>query len=458
MVKFPFFGKSKQKKEDVQEVNKGLGVSTAFVATGTPVFKNYKEALFPLRSYELNPIVQAVINIKADAFANLRFKIKDLRTGEEFDFEDIEKLKFNDSAKELVELLSKPNPLQSTFEWLQQFKVNFEVFGNGYSYASIPVGFENRFTFKEIQVMNNLAPYCVRPVLTGKWLDATEKSEIISKYVFENIDGRMRDFNPNVIFHRNSINIKQDQNFTEGMSELIALYKPISNIDLAYESRNVLIKQRGALGMITPDSRDANGTVPLTPKAKEEVQEELEKYGTLEGQWQTIFTNQPLRYQKMAMSMSDLKLFEEIESDAIAVSNAKGVPVDLVRYHLNAGTFNNMDTSWKMLYDATIIPETKDFMIGLNLFLKTKEHGLELIGSYDHVKVLQSNQKDEATTNNMNEKRALSSFKLGAITYGEYGEIANVPISDDMKDMRIWDLSPEQLSILGVNVATNGEA
>lgn len=426
-------------------VNSTLLPSTTFISHNTPVWRNLSELSYLLKCYCENPIVQAVINIKAKAFSNVLFSVKDLKTGETTPLD-----KYDADGGRLKRLIERPNPMQSTFEWLRQFKVNYEVFGNGYSYASVPVGYENSFDYTDINSINNLPPYAITPLLTGKWLDATRRDEIIKEYHLNNFNGRTKKLPTNTVFHANNENIKLDQHFTEGVSDLIALQKPISNIDKAYESRNVLITKRGALGAWTSEKKDeAMGNLPLDEKEIEEIQKAFEKYGLLDGQYQQVISPQPLKWQKTAMSVKELMLFEEIESDAIAIANAKGVPELLVKYYIKGGTFNNLDASEKRLYDSTIIPEWNDFQINLNHFLKTKEHGIELVGSFDHLNILQINKKEEAETAKLKQETALAAFRVGAITYGQYLAEIDMPPDELIGDLRVWDLSEEQQRAIG---------
>lgn len=452
-----FSKKENNKINDKNPVNKQISASTSsylptssFISTGTPVWRNLSESIYLLKAYCENPIVQAIINIKADAFSNIKFSVRDLKTGEILPLGQYEK-----DGGRLFDLISRPNPLQSTYEWLKQEKVNAEVFGDAYIYASVPVGSEDNFDYTDINVLNNLPPYCVTPSLTGKWIDATEKSEIIKDYVFTWITGRPRTLNTNTILHLNNVNIRLNEHFTQGRSKLIALKAPITNIDLAYESRNVLIKKRGALGLLTPDGKDeAMGSVPLSETEQEDVQNAFKKYGLLDDQYSQLIVPHPLKYQRMAMSVKDLMLFEEIESDAIAISNAFGVPELLIKYYLKGGTFKNLDASEKRLYDATIIPETRDFMVGINNFFKTHEHGIELLGTFDHLHILQINKKEEAQTIKIKESTAASAFKLGAIVYNEYLISLGLPLDETIGKLRIWDLTPEQQTAIGINLNT----
>lgn len=425
-------------------------LSSTYISNDRPVWKNFTQLSFLLDCYCENPIVQATVNIKAKAFSNMRFFVKDLRTGDTMPLDE-----YDNDGGALKKLLDRPNPLQSTFEWLRQLKVNFEVFGNSYNYASVPVGWETRFGYEDITVINNLPSYGIAPVLTGRWLEAETKEEVIKEYQLSDFNGKKKILPTQTVFHCNNENIKFNQHFTEGVSDLIALQKPISNIEYAYESRNVLIRKRGAIGAWTSEKKDeAMGNVPLNESEIKDVQEAFGKYGLLENQYQQIISPQPLKWQKTAMSVKDLMLFEEIEADAIAIANAKGVPELLLKYYIKGGTFNNLDASEKRLYDSTIIPETNDFMVGLNHFLKTKEREIELIGSFDHLNILQVNKKDEAETNKVKQETALAAFQIGATTYNDYLTAIGMPIDPTIGDMRIWDLDEKQLAAIKRNSKT----
>lgn len=419
-----------------------------FLTTGTPVWQNLSQLIYLLDCYYSNPVVNAIINIKAEAFANLRFKVKDLKTGEIIPLEQ-----YDSDGGKLKRLLKKPNPLQTGSEWLRQLKVNYEVFGNGYVYGMIPVGWENNFTYQDIEVMNNLPPYCISPVLTGNWLTATKKEEIISKYVLKNFNNVNKDLHPNTVMHFNNTNIRFDSDFTVGKSDLLALTKPITNITKAYEARNVLIEKRGPQGAWTSELKDeAMGTVAMTDDQIADVQKAFSKYGLMDDQYTQVISPMPLKFQKTGFSTKDLMLFEEIESDAIAIATSKGVPELLAKYYVQGGTFENLDASEKRLYDSTIIPETEDFMLNFNNYFNTESLGIELLGAYDHLKILQSNKKEEAETTEKNSQTAERAFRSGAINYNDYLTAIGLPHNETIGELHIWDLSPKQQAAINKQI------
>src|SRR5690606_4982699 len=88
-----FFGIKKHSSITVTDSTSNLPLkmpSSTYIFTGTPVWKNLSELIYLLNCYYHNPIVQAIINIKAEAFANMKFYVKDLKTKEVIPLEDYE--------------------------------------------------------------------------------------------------------------------------------------------------------------------------------------------------------------------------------------------------------------------------------------------------------------------------------------------------------------------------------
>ena len=413
---------------------------------GSPIWQSVANKNLLTSIYENNPVVNAIINIKAKAWATMRFVVVRESDGERICLEN-----YNDDGGKLKSLLLSPNPIQNGFEWLSQWKLNYGLYGNSYCYKSMPVGFEDS-SYMDISVLNNISAANIMPKTTGMWLNATRKDEIISHYEMVDIDGKTKDINTNLIWHSNVSSIKLDENFAEGVSKLVSLRKPLSNIVGAFETRNVMIYNRGALGYLSPDKRDEGvGSVALDDTEIEDIQKRMDRYGTMNNQYNHIVSPIPMKYQRIAMSPRELLLFEEIESDAIAIANAYGVPELLVKYYIKGATFENLEASEKRFYDSTIIPEAHDFVLGLNNFLNTSEEGIRIEVDFDHIASLQSDKKAEAMTNQINATTRLDAFKNGAIIYNDYITSLGLPMDSEIGNLRIWDLSDEQLSAIGVN-------
>ena len=102
--KTPFFQRLLGKRNKTKAVNKTNNIvdlnnlattlNSTYISKGIPVWQNFSELIYLLDCYYSNPIVQAIINIKAEAFANMKFEVIDLKTGERIPL-DISILKSN---------------------------------------------------------------------------------------------------------------------------------------------------------------------------------------------------------------------------------------------------------------------------------------------------------------------------------------------------------------------------
>lgn len=433
-----FFNRGEGKKQDGQrsEIPDFYGVGSS-----AAVWINLSEDLDFLRCWEENPVLRAVLEIKARAKSNMILKVKDIKSGEYVTAQNT----IRPDAKPLLKLLSRPNPLQSGAEWMFSREVNYGVFGNSYDYGSLPTGFK-QFNFSNITSIKQLPPYLVSYTLTGKFWEQSTIEGIVEKYIL-NIAGANKDFAPVQILHRNDSNIRFDRDVLKGKSKLLGLRKPLSNIEMAFESRNVIIRKRGALGFFSSELGDANGKLPMTETDIKKVQKEFEKYGTLEDQYQYILSPIPLKYQKTSMNIDELKLFEEVSADAMLVCNAFGVPEILLKLYLSGATFENQEASERRLYQGTVIPEAGDDLISINNWLKTAEDGLIIEGCFDHIPVLQTNEKQKAESYKIISEYHERLFMQGAITYSQWLNAIDIPALPE-DNIRIWDLTPERLAVI----------
>ena len=400
-------------------------------------------------AYTYNPVVQSVINIKAKAKANVIWQVKAIDTGE------LLSEKENDKAvKKAYALMRKPNPLQTSKEFMLHSSVYFDTFGNNFIYANSP--------FEKVDLLNvstliNLPTQAISVKLTGKWLDQTELSDIIKEYKLKGAGGTgqiIATYRPDEVLLLNEVNITSEAPNIVGVSKLMALKAAISNIQISLEARNVLMQKRGALGIFTSDRKDATGAYPLLPQEKKEVQEEFDEYGIRKKQYQYIISRFPLKFQRTVMTVAQLMLFEELSSDTILICNSFGVPEILAKNYLKGTTYENQDKSERRLYSGAVIPETESYARGLNDLLKTEQYGIELYPSFDHIAVMQDDEKEKSEVEKNRSATYKEKFIHGACTYNEW-RLASGDEAVDWGDVRIVEMTPEDIAIItGTSPAT----
>ncbi len=395
--------------------------------------------------YGRNPVFHSAVNIKARAAANVRIQVKNKITG------DIEQT--STTAKipqKIYSLLEQPNPLQSTWEFFRQKKIFHEVAGNSFVYGNCPVGF--KMNIENVSTLVNPWPQYMSYNLAGGYFDATEISQIIKNWRFQ-ISGYYREWDPQYILHQNYPNVNPlglkltGFNPIMGTSVIESLKWPLSNIEMAYESRNVVIKNRGMRAIITSEAGDATGKIPITAKEKEELQKDFREYGTLEDQDQFMFSRFPMNVNMIDQDVRKLGLFEEIASDGMIVSNTLGVPATLLKLDLKGETFSNQDASERRLYQDTIIPETNDDIVALNNWFGLRDTEWEIIGSFDHLPFLQKDKEKAARGNRQKSAYLKELFLSGAITHNQWlTELEMEPYKGG--DKRIFEFDEHQIDII----------
>lgn len=393
--------------------------------------------------------VNAVVNLKCEATANMKFKIKNLKNDEEYSGEKKTGIPIVDKT---FELLSQPNPLQGTSEFLKHLKVNHQVFGNTYGFALTPSGFAEAGLVNWESALNLkvLPAQYTKPIGTGKYLFQSELNEIISHYLYLSSNER-HEFNANSVMHINEINLDFDniENRLMGRSKFVALNKEITNLAMTMESRNIIGKKRGALGIFSSALKNEGDVLPLQESDKKKAQEELKEYGTLEDQDQWIVTSQPLQFQRIIMNPKELGLFEEEEKSNIKVCNSFGVPEILMKLYVQGATFENQTASVARLYNETIIPESEDITKGLNRLLKIEEEGFKIIGDFSHIPALQENQNELATRRQKLTVAGEKLFLRNAITFNEWRKMSGIePLKEPLGDKRLSELEDREIRII----------
>ena len=418
----------------------------AILYNNTPSFIDISTVRAYFEVYLTNPVFQSAVNIIAKAESNVKIEVWNKKTGEQEPISTTEKI-----PQKIYSLLGNPNPLQSTRELFYQKSIFYNVSGNSYLYGNAPDGFN--LDISTIQTLVNIWPQYMSYVLAGGYFDAIKIEDIIKHWVFDAFTFK-RTFQPNEILHQNYPNVDfQLTNFGSargpitGMSVIEALKVPLSNIMLAYESRNVIIKNRGMRAIITSDKGDASGKVPLLPDDKKILQEEFKEYGLLGDQNQFWFSTLPLKVNTVDQDVRKLGLFDEIVNDGMIVSNTLQVPTDLLKLDLKGATYENQDASMKRLYQDNVIPRVNEDFSSLNSWLGLNETEWMIKGSFDHLAIFQDDKEKSARANRQKSAYMKDLFMSGAVTHNQW--LTEVGLETyEGGDKRIYEFDESQLNVI----------
>jgi hypothetical protein len=363
--------------------------------------------------FHSNPVFYAVVMIKAREYANMDIQVWNKRTNK---MEPKNTLK--DVPRALYKLLEKPNVLQSKWEFFLQRKIFLEVAGNSFSYGNFSLGFPRRDISSLISLWN-VWPQHMKYKLAGGYFEATKIEDVVSKWKFQ-AGTYKQEWEPWEILHQNKPNTEIGDDIIFGRSPAQNLVRPLSNIDMAYESRNVIMKNRGMRVVFTSDKGDASGKIALDEGEKDILEKAIKGYGTLEGQKQFFFTDMPVKVTPIDQDVMKLGLFEEIATDAMAVCNGYNVPEILLKLYIKGNTFENQEASVRRLYQGTLIPEAIDDMNALSNFLGLNDTEWELRPGFDHVAALQESEAKKEATVKTKSDRLINELTNQLITSEEY--------------------------------------
>lgn len=321
-----------------------------------------------------------------------------------------------DPANKLRVLLNKPNQLQSWEQFEAQAYIYEQI--NEYNIIFIikPAGFENI----DATSIWNIPPSMIDILESNTSLFRDRKNTGIQSIYLNYKGERIQLLQDDVFIIKG--NMPSAETFILPESRIRSLSDQINNIIKAYNVRGSIIEDRGALGIISSDKTDDSGNVSMTPKEKEALQQDFSRYGLTRGQWKYIITNAALKWQSIGYSTKELMLFEEIEDDIMRICDSFGYPHQLMSSS-NGTTFSNLNDAKKLLYQDTIIPESKSFYRQLNEMFNTSQYGFIIDKDFSHVAALQEDDLKKAQAR-LNRNKALEiEFRYNIITINRWLEL-----------------------------------
>ena len=332
------------------------------------------------------------------------------------------------------DLITKPNGVQSWSDVVYSMSVQDALYSNVVAYCPLrSFGVRNLI----ITLPNNK----IKINLSGKKLKQMEVNDLITSFEFTYDDGSKE-----TIEIQDSIYLTtaDGMNIVRPISRIDSLRLPLSNIMASYNKRNVLLENLGAIGILSAQSNDMGGAIPMTPEERQKIQKDWYRRQKDE----LIITESNVNWQPMSYPTRDLMLFEELTEDKLAIIDAFGLNYNLFSSDKGA-TFSNVRDSIRMAYTDTIIPETQqmyDSMIA--------QWGLQgqyyLQANFDHLPILQDDENQKASA----EKTKVDTFSVmlkdGVITQQQYAEEFDIELQkQDRTESQAAALAQAQTNLKG---------
>lgn len=405
--------------------NTGLstgGKNWYFGANGIDYYFSFSSNQSVVDAYTKCSPLNAIINKKAQAYINGKSYILD-KDGNEAKGKEVEAVK---------KLMKQPNPLQSENQFEAQAYIYCQLFGYCPILKIKPIGFTQD---KDISQL-----WCIPPSMTnieenpGLFYANYDKpfKTIILSYGGSQTELKVED----VFFLKDFTPSFNTAYLPESRIKCLAM--EINNTIGAYESRNVLINYRGALGIISSDGKDSSGIVPMKDDEKSALQDDFLRYGLSRQQWKFIITTAMVRWQQIGIPTRELMLFEEIEDCIMRMCDVYGYQYELMS-STKGVTFANKNEAKKILYQDTIINEASSLSQQFTLLFGLDKLGFRIDKDYSHVPALQEDDLKNAQARKARNEAALIEFKNNIITYNRWREL-NGENAIDGRDMFYYEL------------------
>lgn len=328
--------------------------------------------------YQCSPL-STVINKSSFALSNGKFWVVDE------DDKDVEKYNW------VKKLFSQPNPIMSGRELLFIADVYRLVFGYTIFYkTTLPMSGQTTMIWP-------IQPTHIEPRFTGKWINQDSLDGIISGWTYMNPESGVKielDTNDIMIVRDIMVDLNHNHNHLLGTSRMIGLKREIENIIVAQDAILALNTDRGALGILSPDGKDAAGVVNYLPKDKEELHNELMRtYGITRGKWKLAVSNKSLKYTPLTFNTNDLKLYEGLEYGIQRIADAYFYPYELLGISGGA-KYNNKNVAGIDFYQDTVIPTSELYAQKFTTWLGIEDASINI--DYSHIAALQESEKDKA--------------------------------------------------------------
>jgi HK97 family phage portal protein len=316
---------------------------------GTAIGTSYYSELY--QYYLSVPELNTVINLRARAFSSAKV------------------VATKPSDERYLQLFQNPNWYQTSAEFMRTAHIQRLIYGNEFIYLLRPFGVTNGSSVYALYVLPSQSVRVKQ--------DSREYYLLNQPTVTYTIGTRQLERENVLHFVEN----RTPEQLT-GESPVVQLRCVLDNIARAYESRGVIIKSRGALGILYNNAKDAAGMLDFTEEEQKRIQEQYRNnYGLLSNQNQLIMSNKPLGYIQMNVSPDRLGLFEEAKDGLAKILDRYGVPADLLVREKGA-TYENQRQAEKGFFIRTIIPEANEWIAGFNSVFGTS---LKLDYSHLHV-------------------------------------------------------------------------
>lgn len=290
----------------------------------------------------------------------------------------------------LTERIENPNIYQSKQDLISQFIWFKYCIGYTYMYPILPT------TFKKPEYLDALfnldasliewpQNFKTRFVTLPDDVQAAQESTFKYDKNGQNLNISVNEIIP---FYDLPNGLKS-KNLLIAPSRLDGLKKPLTNIRLAFDAKNIAIKTNGK-EMFSNKTASQIQAVPLGDEEEKEIREKTNnEYGLGMHRSRSIVTNADIAWQSLHIPLKELGLDESVVKDAQMIVTAFNISRELINFGEKGAKYENQVQATIGFIQGVVQDNIDDICNSITSFMELKP-GEKLVGSLDHLPIMQS--------------------------------------------------------------------
>lgn len=370
-----------------------FGWSTVRFMNPETSFNNYGTDRLKIQAVFTNPAVLKVFSLNCE-IASLG-EIYVYKDGKSIDYDPI------------LDRFENPNPFQTKQQYLWDYMF-WSMIGNAYLYT-VDKGIESDYTkqyFLDISKMEwplSIEKNCDKIILSKKAERELMEQEITYRYNDgTTIKVKLKELS-RFFDLTNGVG-----NWFKSPSRLDALYKVISNSEASLDSLNINIRYAGKY-MVAGQADPNNVTqLPMGETEKQDIETKMNSDKSVHA------VKSMIDIKRFVENIANLKLDESYAGSYYIIGSMFGIPRDLLEaYWKDGAKFNNQSVALSRHITYGIQPKMNSLANDRTKVFGLKESGKKIVISFDHLPVMQANEKDTADTQKIKIETLILLMKAG---------------------------------------------
>lgn len=321
----------------------------------------------------------------------------------------------SNTVKRLMNLLNKPNPIQSWEDFRSEQVAYKKIFGFCPVFPIIPKGFSDPTYATSIW---NLLPWLCTPQINSGFNIYSTSGTPVKQWTMSIFGQAVMIDGDKIMMLTDGVVKDSGTQYMLPLSKVAGLDYAVSNCCYSQEADNVLLRKKGPIGAWShdPPTDSMAGYLPMKKEEKKELQDDLAQYGLSWDQFQFLVTRQRVKYVSAGFNVKELMTKETFNQGVEIMCDKFGVPAECLSF--KDAKYENRAAAEKFMYQNVVIPgNNRDMRVYTNFFgLQKLDTPVKLRCDYDELPILQDDMGAAAKAMLDKTEAVNNQYKDGYIT------------------------------------------